>query len=48
MGSRKAANDVFESSMNMLYADYVDAGQMPVVLANNLVALYSMKPVVIT
>ncbi len=30
----KAANDVFESSMNMLYADYVDAGQMPVVLAN--------------
>ena len=22
----KAANDVFESSMNMLYADYVDAG----------------------
>jgi len=27
----KAANDVFESSMNMLYADYVDAGQMPVV-----------------
>jgi len=30
----KAVNDVFESSMNMLYADYVDAGQMPVVLAN--------------
>jgi len=30
----KAANEVFESSMNMLYADYVDAGQMPVVLAN--------------
>ena len=30
----KAANDAFESSMNMLYADYVDAGQMPVVLAN--------------
>ncbi len=30
----KAANDVFESSMNMLYADFVDAGQMPVVLAN--------------
>jgi len=30
----KAANDVFESSMNMLHADYVDAGQMPVVLAN--------------
>ena len=25
---------MFESSMNMLYADYVDAGQMPVVLAN--------------
>ncbi len=30
----KAANDVYESSMNMLYADYVQAGQMPVVLAN--------------
>ena len=30
----KAANDVFESSMNMLYAEYVEAGQMPVVLAN--------------
>ncbi len=30
----KAANDVYESSMNMLYADYVEAGQMPVVLAN--------------
>ena len=30
----KASNDVFESSMSMLYADYVDAGQMPVVLAN--------------
>ena len=30
----KAANEVFESSMNMLYADYVEAGQMPVVLAN--------------
>ena len=25
---------MLESSMNMLYADYVDAGQMPVVLAN--------------
>ncbi len=30
----KAANEVFESSMKMLYADYVEAGQMPVVLAN--------------
>ena len=30
----KAANEVYESSMNMLYADYVEAGQMPVVLAN--------------
>ena len=30
----KAANDVYESSMNMLYADYVEAGQMPVVLSN--------------
>ena len=30
----EAANDVFDSSMNMLYADYVEAGQMPVVLAN--------------
>ncbi len=30
----KAANEVFETSMNMLYADYVEAGQMPVVLAN--------------
>ena len=30
----KSANEVFESSMNMLYADYVEAGQMPVVLAN--------------
>ena len=30
----KASNDVFESSMNMLYADYVEAGQKPVVLAN--------------
>ncbi len=30
----KAANDVYESSMNMLYADYVQAGQMPVILAN--------------
>ena len=29
----KAANDVFESSMNMLYADYVDAGQMPVAVS---------------
>ena len=30
----KAANDVVESSLNMLYADYVEAGQMPIVLAN--------------
>ncbi len=30
----KASNEVYESSMNMLYADYVEAGQMPVVLAN--------------
>ena len=30
----KASNEVFESSMNMLYADYVEAGQKPVVLAN--------------
>ena len=30
----KAANEVYESSMNMLYADFVQAGQMPVVLAN--------------
>ena len=30
----KAANEVYETSMNMLYADYVQAGQMPVVLAN--------------
>ncbi len=30
----KTANDVIDSSMNMLYADYVEAGQMPVVLAN--------------
>ncbi len=30
----KASNEVYESSMNMLYADYVQAGQMPVVLAN--------------
>ncbi|ABM72126.1 putative modulator of DNA gyrase; TldD [Prochlorococcus marinus str. MIT 9515] len=30
----KAANEVYESSLNMLYADYVQAGQMPVVLAN--------------
>ena len=30
----KAAHEVFESSMNMLYADYVEAGQKPVVLAN--------------
>jgi len=30
----KAANEVYESSMNMLYADFVEAGQMPVVLAN--------------
>ena len=32
--NEEAANDVFESSMNMLYADYVEAGQMPVILAN--------------
>ena len=30
----KSANEVIESSMNMLYADFVEAGQMPVVLAN--------------
>jgi len=30
----EAANEVLESSMNMLYADYVDASQKPVVLAN--------------
>ncbi len=30
----KASNEVYESSMNMLYADYVQAGQMPVILAN--------------
>ena len=30
----KAANEVLESSMNMLYAEYVEAGQMPVILAN--------------
>ena len=30
----KASNEVFESSMNMLYADYVEAGQKPVILAN--------------
>ena len=30
----KAANEVVESAMNMLYADYVEAGQMPVILAN--------------
>jgi len=29
-----AANEVLESSMNMLYADYVDACQKPVILAN--------------
>ncbi len=29
-----AANEVYESSMNMLYADYVEACQKPVVLAN--------------
>ncbi len=29
-----AANEVLDSSMNMLYADYVDACQKPVVLAN--------------
>ena len=29
-----SANEVFDSSMNMLYADYVEAGQKPVVLAN--------------
>ena len=28
------ANEVVESTKNMLYADYVEAGQMPVVLAN--------------
>ena len=31
---KTSANDVFDSSMNMLYADYVEAGQKPVVLAN--------------
>ena len=30
----EAANEVLESSMNMLYADYVEACQKPVVLAN--------------
>ena len=30
----KAANEVIESCNKMLYADYVEAGQMPVVLAN--------------
>ena len=30
----KASNEVLESSMNMLYADYVEACQKPVVLAN--------------
>ena len=30
----EAANEVLESSMSMLYADYVDACQKPVVLAN--------------
>ena len=30
----EAANEVLDSSMNMLYADYVDACQKPVVLAN--------------
>ena len=30
----ETSNEVFESSMNMLYADYVEAGQKPVVLAN--------------
>ena len=30
----QASNEVLESSMNMLYADYVQAGQKPVVLAN--------------
>jgi len=40
----KAANDVFESSMNMLYADYVDAGQMPVVLANKRMAKIGDSP----
>ena len=30
----QASNEVVESSMNMLYADYVQAGQKPVVLAN--------------
>ncbi len=31
---QEAANEVLDSSMNMLYADYVDACQKPVVLAN--------------
>lgn len=30
----EAANDVLDSSMSMLYADYVDACQKPVILAN--------------
>ena len=32
--NENASNDVLESSMNMLYADYVEACQKPVVLAN--------------
>tara|TARA_B100000963_G_scaffold217913_1_gene190006 strand:+ start:940 stop:2364 length:1425 start_codon:yes stop_codon:yes gene_type:complete len=32
--SEQAANEVLESSLNMLYADYVEASQKPVVLAN--------------
>ncbi len=32
--AEKAADEVLESSMNMLYADYVEAGQKPVILAN--------------
>ena len=32
--SEIASNEVYESAMNMLYADYVEAGQKPVVLAN--------------
>ena len=30
----KSSNDLCESAKNMLYADYVEAGQMPTVLAN--------------
>ena len=43
----QAANDVFESAMNMMHADYVDAGQMPVVLANKFGGVIFQKPVVI-